>query len=85
MCQQQDHGIVFDSRPSGFTYLLVKSFPLHLAGCFMEDGDSLVAQLIKNPPAMQEIWVRSLCWEDPLEKGKDTHSGILAWRIAWTV
>ena len=41
---------------------------------------SLVAQLVKNPPAMQETWVRSLDWEDPLEKGKATHSSILAWR-----
>ena len=46
---------------------------------------SLVAQLVKNPPAMQEIWVGSLGWEDPLEKGKATHSSILAWRITWTV
>ena len=46
---------------------------------------SLVAQLVKNLPTMQETWVRSLSWEDPLEKGKVTHSGILAWRIPWTV
>ena len=46
---------------------------------------SIVAQLIKNPLAMQEAWVRSLGWEDPLEKGKATHSSILAWRIPWTV
>ena len=46
---------------------------------------SLVAQLVKNLPAMWETWVRSLCWEDPLEKGKATHSSILAWRIPWTV
>ena len=46
---------------------------------------SLVAQLIKNPPAMWEAWVSSLGWEDPLEKGKATHSSILAWRIPWTV
>ena len=39
---------------------------------------SLAAQLVKNPPAMQETWVRSLGWEDPLEKGKATHSSILA-------
>ena len=45
----------------------------------------LVAQLVKNPCAMWETWVRSLGWEDPLEKGKATHSGILAWRIPWTV
>ena len=46
---------------------------------------SLVAQLVKNPPAMHEIWVLSLGWEDPLEKDKATHSSILAWRIPWTV
>jgi len=46
---------------------------------------SLVAQLVKNPPAMQEMWVQSLGWEDTLEKGKATHSSILPWRIPWTV
>ena len=46
---------------------------------------SLVAQLVKNPPAMQETWVQSLSWEDPLEKGKASHYSILAWRIPWTV
>ena len=46
---------------------------------------SLVAQLVKNPPAMWETWIRSLGWEDPLEKGKATHSSILAWRIPWTI
>ena len=46
---------------------------------------SLVAQLVKNPPAMREAWVRSLGWEDTLEKGKATHSIILAWRFPWTV
>ena len=46
---------------------------------------SFVAQLVKNLPVMQETWVRSLGWEDPLEKGKATHSIILAWRIPWTV
>ena len=45
----------------------------------------LVAQLVKNPPAMWETWVRSLGWEDPLEKGTATHSSMLAWRIPWTV
>ncbi|CAI9165373.1 unnamed protein product [Rangifer tarandus platyrhynchus] len=44
---------------------------------------SLIGQLVKNPPAMQETWVRSLGWEDPLKKGKATHSSILAWRIPW--
>ena len=46
---------------------------------------SLVAQLAKNLPAMWETWVRSLAWDDPLEKGKATHFSILAWRIPWTV
>ena len=45
----------------------------------------LVAQLVKNLPAIRETWVGSLGWEDPLEKGKATHSSILAWRIPWTV
>ena len=45
---------------------------------------SLVAQLVKNPPALWETQVQSLGWEDPLEKGKATHSSILAWRIPWT-
>ena len=46
---------------------------------------SLVAQLVKNPPAMQETLVQFLGWEDPLEKGKATHFSILAWRIPWTL
>jgi len=44
-----------------------------------------VAQLGKNLSAVRETWVLFLGWEDPLEKGKATHSSILAWRIAWTV
>ena len=46
---------------------------------------SLVAQVVNNLPAMQETWVRSLGWEDALEKGTATHSSILVWRIPWTV
>ena len=45
---------------------------------------SLVAQLVKKPPAIWETWVRSLGWEDPLEEGMATHSSILAWRIPRT-
>ena len=45
---------------------------------------TLVAQLLKNLPAMQESWVQSLGWEDPPEKELGTHSSILAWRIPWT-
>ena len=55
-------------------------------GCLLQySWASLMAQLVKNPPAMRETWVQSLGWEDPLEKGKTTHSSILAWRIPWTV
>ena len=45
---------------------------------------SLVAQMMKNPPVMQDTWVESLGQEDRLEKGKATDSNILAWRIPWT-
>ena len=44
-----------------------------------------VAQMVKNQPAMRETWVQSLGWKYILEKGKATHSNILAWRIPWTV
>ena len=54
-------------------------YPLQYSWAF------LMAQLVKNLPAMQETWVRSLSWEDPMEKGKATHSSILPWRIPWTV
>ena len=54
---------------------------LHL---YMWKWASLLAQMIKNPPAMQETQVRSLGWEDPLEKGMATHSRILTWRSPWT-
>ena len=55
-------------------------------GCPLQySWSSLVAQLVKNPPAVQETWVRSLGWEDALEKGKATYSSIQTWRIPWTV
>jgi len=44
----------------------------------------MVAQMVRNPPAMEEIQDRSLGWEGPLENGMKTHSNILAWRIPWT-
>ena len=47
-------------------------------------GASLVAQMMKNLPAVQETQVRSLGWQDPLEKGMATHFSILAWKIPWT-
>ena len=54
-------------------------YPLQYSWAF------LVAQLVKNLPAMRETWVQSLGWKDPLEKGMATHSSILAWRIPWTL
>ena len=51
---------------------------------FITDYNMVLAQMVKNPPAMQETWVRSVSWEDPLEKGMATHFSILAWSIPWT-
>ena len=56
-----------------------KAYPLQYSWA------SLVAQLITNLFATRETWVPSLGWEDPLGKGKPTHSSILAWRIPWTI
>ena len=50
----------------------------------MDKRASLVAQIVKNLPAMQETWIRFLGWEDPLETGVATHSSILAWKIPRT-
>ena len=47
-------------------------------------GASLVAQTVKNLPAVLDTWIRSLDWEDPLKKGVATHSSIVSWRIPWT-
>ena len=55
--------------------------PLHK---LKKPNESLLAQSVKNLPAMQETQVQSLDWEDPLEKEMATHSNILAWRIVWT-
>ena len=60
-------------------FQLVKSITLWLFWA------SQVAQRVKNLPAMQETWVQSLGWKDPLEKGRATHSSILAWRTPWTI
>ena len=56
---------------------MISDFPQHL-------GTSLIAQLVKNLPAMQETWVQFLGCEDPLEKEMAIHSSILAWKIPWT-
>ena len=71
-CNAGDSGLIPGSRRSpgeGIGYALQYSWAF------------LVAQLVKNLPAMRETWVRSLGWEDPLEEGMATHSSILAWRI----
>ena len=51
---------------------------------FVGEKASLVAQMVKNLPAIQETWVQSLGWEDPVEKEMATYSSILAWRVSWT-
>ena len=58
---------------------------MYISVIYRSYQSSLIAQLVKNLPAMRETWVPSLGWEDPLEKGKATHSRILAWGIPWTV
>ena len=76
VCNAADSGLILGSGRSTGEGI---GYPLQYSSAF------LVAQLVKNLPAMQEIWVRSLGWEDPLEKEKATHSSTLAWRIPWTV
>ena len=68
-----------------FPYMSIRCYIKSLIWDSFQKRASLVAQLVKNPPAMQETWVRSLSWEDPLEKGTATHSSILAWRISWII
>ena len=73
MCQRGQRPLsCLSMDPSSLS--LVITIPLN-------EWASLGAQLVKNLPAMRETWVRSLGWEDPLEKGKAIHSSILAWRI----
>ena len=65
--------------------IIHETYVFHLLKyCLCWWWSSLVAQLVKNPPAMKETWVWSLGWEDPLEKGTATHSSIFAWRTPWT-
>ena len=67
-------------------YLFIFNFYCHIVTlqCCVSFWASLVAQMVKNLPEMQETWVRSLDWEDPLEKGMATHSSVLAWSTPWT-
>ena len=71
----------FSPQHLSLTYSMFTSLSLDKPGIW----GSLVAQLVKNPPATRETWVQSLGWEDPLEEGMATHCSILAWRITWTV
>ena len=75
-CKAGDPGSIPGSRRSAGEGI---GYPLQYSWA------SLVAQLVKSPPAMRETWVQFLVWEDPLEEGKATHSSILAWRVPWTV
>ena len=73
-----------EANPSHFDPLNYMYLVIRLCWFHWFYWTSLVAQTVKNTPAMRETWIRSLGWEDPLEKGKATHSSILAWRIPWT-
>ena len=83
------------SKANGFAYTVTRSwgpffvfFPPQVKWNYCQVTEKLnktAAQLVKNPPAMCETWVQSLGWEEPLEKGKLTHSSIQAWRIPWIV
>ena len=68
-----------------YLILIVKAGFTSVKKIFNKWWASLIAQLVKNLPAMQETWIWFLDWEDPMEKGKATHSKILTWRIPWTV
>ena len=78
-------GVLFlppsDAYVRSFLYLLYTLIKLYHTHTQRIVWVSLVAQTVKNLPAMQETWVRSLSWEDPLEKGMATHSSMLAWRF----
>ena len=67
-----------------FFVVVVCLFFVFFTAHLLKPGASRIAQLVKNLPAMLEIWVRFLGWEYPLEEEMATHSSILAWRILWT-
>ena len=87
----KNHGLFVDSTlPASFPIYKVILFSIFAGDLLVilhvcKLGASLVAQLVKNLPAMWETWIRSLGWEDPPEKGPSTHPSILAWRIPPTV
>ena len=77
-------GITFDllNEQNSLNFLLINNVVAILEKSVYK---YLIAQVIKNLPAVREIWVQSLGWEHPLEKGQATHSSILAWRNPWTL
>ena len=75
-CNAGDPGLIPGSGRSAGEWV---GYPLQYSRA------SIMAQLVKNLPAMWETWVQSLGWEDLLEKAKATHFSILAWRIPWPV
>ena len=95
MLSQSRVEAVFNGSSAGKEFACTAGDPGSIPGSGRSPGEgigyplqyswaSLEAQMVKNPPAMQETWVRSLAWADPLEEGMATHSSILAWRISWT-
>ena len=86
-CNAGDPGLTPGSGRSsgeGISYPLQYSWA-SLLGQLVKNPPAKKKKEKKNPPAMWETWVQSLCWEDPLEKEKSTHSSILAWRILWII
>ena len=73
---------VFSRLPFSLIHLVEIKYYLFLDPSSLNHWASLVAQLVKNLPAMQETWVRSLGWDDPLEEGMAMYSSTLAWRIS---
>ena len=80
--------VIFSVKHS-LIYLVMSNSPVigsHSMDIYLlEHLSSLVAQLVKNPPATQKTWVRSLGRDDPLEKGVATNSSTLTWRITWNI
>ena len=76
-------GNLLQRREEPYAFASSVRFEFELRHLNEKDWASLVAQMVKNLPAIQETWIRFLDWEDPLEKGMATHSSILAWRIPW--
>ena len=81
--ETKQYNLIEEARLKNISVAQAVSSTQHAAGETLRDA-SLVAQSVKNLPAVQETQVRSLGWEDPLEKEMATHPSILAWKISWT-